>query len=501
MNGALSGLLSVMLCGTLAAQTPSSAPLSDYVGTYAYGPGRTVEIVAGHDLFAVLDDASYPLRASGVDDFLNVAGVHVHFRRDAAGKVVGFEEGGTFHPRIAATVTADAAALARARPRGQDAPSDYRYRPPADLHDGIAVGNIAGSDLGESTADRIVRGVLDGTYPDVHSVLLYQRGHLVMEEYFYGYDVGRPHQLRSATKSVVGALAGIAIDRGALSGVGERVLPYMRYGSYANPDPRKSAMTLGNFLSMSSGLDCNDHSSSSPGRETVIDETPDWVKATLDLPMIDEPGSKAYYCSGGVAVVGRLIENAVHMSLPDFAQANLFGPLGISRSDWVWNYDLTNADREYSQIHLRPRDMLKLGILFAQGGRWEGRQIVSSSWVRASLAEHGHVDDTSYGYFWWRPWFNVATSNGWQQVHLMAAQGNGGQKIYLVPQYDLVAVFTAGDYNSASAPPNRIMIHVVLPALIAAAAHRAGTSPPPRAGLRSSSGADPHHGRRQPWEH
>ena len=189
-----------------------------------------------------------------------------------------------------------------------------------------------------------------------------------MEEYFYGYSVQRRHQLRSATKAVVSTLAGIAIDQGALSGVDERVLPQMSYANYANPDPRKATMTLGNFLSMSSGLDCNDHSSTSPGRETVIDNAPDWVKATLDLPMINDPGTRAYYCSGGVSVVGRLMENAVHMRLPEFAQANLFGPLGISRADWTWNYDLTNADKEYSQIHLRPPDMLKLGVLFADGG-------------------------------------------------------------------------------------------------------------------------------------
>ena len=213
-----------------------------------------------------------------------------------------------------ATITPEAAALARPRPKGQGLPADYRYHPPADLHDGIAVGDIARSDLGVATADAIVGAVLDGTYKDVHSVLLYQRGKLVMEEYFYGYSVERPHQLRSATKSVVSALAGIAIDQGALSGVNQRVLPHMRYTSYDHPDPRKAAITLGDFLSMSSGLDCNDHSSTSPGRETMIDNRPDWVKATLDLPMINDPGTKAYYCSGGVAVVGRLIENAVHMS-------------------------------------------------------------------------------------------------------------------------------------------------------------------------------------------
>jgi CubicO group peptidase (beta-lactamase class C family) len=94
-----------------------------------------------------------------------------------------------------------------------------------------------------------------------------------MEEYFYGFNASRQHQLRSATKSVVSALAGIAIDRGALSGASEPVLPHMSYSPYANPDPRKTAMTLGNFLSMSSGLDCNDYSSDSAGRETVIDDS------------------------------------------------------------------------------------------------------------------------------------------------------------------------------------------------------------------------------------
>jgi CubicO group peptidase (beta-lactamase class C family) len=411
-------LVSVAWCRALSAQTPQPAHrplrLADYAATYQYRHGRDVQIVAGRDLFAVLDGAKYPLRPVAMDAFLNDGGDTVRFR--------------------------------------------------------IAVGDIGASDLSVSIADRIVRGILDGAYPDVHSVLLYQRGHLVMEEYFYGYDAARPHQLRSATKSVVSALAGIAVAQGALSGVRERVLPRLPYRAYAHPDPRKSAITLGDFLTMSSGLDCNDHSATSPGRETVLDETPDWVKATLDLPMINDPGAKAFYCSGGVAVVGRLTELATHMPLPAFAQRYLFGPLGIRRRDWTWDYDLTNADREFSQIHLRPRDMLKLGVLFAGSGRWDGRQVVPAAWVRASLAAHSQVDGTGYGYLWWRPYLNVATQRGIQQVYYDAAQGNGGQKIYLVPQYDLVAVFTAGAYNSRSAPPNRIMADIVLPALMKARA-------------------------------
>jgi CubicO group peptidase (beta-lactamase class C family) len=458
------------------AQTKAAAPLSDYVGTYAYTPGQTIEIVAGGELFAILDEAEYRLVRSGVDQFTTIGGQTVLFLRSPAGKIKGYEQDGKFHPRLFLTVSPESAALTHPRPKGQDSPADYHYHVPANLHDGIAVGDIAHSSFGVATADAIVRSILDGTYKDVHSVLLYQHGKLVMEEYFYGYNVNRPQQLRSATKSIISALAGIAIDHGALTGVDERVLPQMSYTSYANPDPRKATMTLGNFLSMSTGLDCNDHTSDSPGRETVLDDTPDWVKATLDLPMMHDPGTEGMYCSGGVAVVGRMTENAVHMSLPEYAQKNLFGPLGVGRASWTWNYNLTNADKEYSQIHLRPRDMLKLGILFSQDGLWHGQQVISSAWVRTSTAEHSHVENVSYGYFWWRPWLNVETPTGAQHVDVVAAQGNGGQKIYLVPQYDLVAVFTGGAYNVDGTPPNAIMAKIILPAAMAGAARKTSAS-------------------------
>jgi CubicO group peptidase (beta-lactamase class C family) len=459
-------ILLPVLASRLVAQAISSPRLADYVGTYVDAPGHTLEIADGDGLFAVVDEAKYLLHSTGVDRFSTTTGQVITFPRDTNGKVTGWEQNGKFNPRVSATITPEAAELAQPRPKGQDQPADYRYHEPANLRDGIAVADIANSDLGVATANSIVRAVLDGTYKDVHSVLLFYRGKLVMEEYFYGYNAQRPHQLRSATKSVVSTLTGIAMDRGAIPGVKERVLPAMRYATYANPDPRKAAMTLDNFLSMSSGLDCNDHTSTSPGRETVIDDTPDWVKATLDLPMINDPGTKAYYCSGGVSVVGRLIENAVHVPLPEFAQANLFGPLGMAPSGLKWNYNLTNADKEYSQIYLRPRDMLKLGVLFLNEGRWHGRQILSESWVHTSLAEHSHVDGDSYGYFWWRHLFHVNTPHGVQEITIPAAQGNGGQKIYIAPQFHLVAVFTGGGYNGGSTPPNTIMEKIILPPLI-----------------------------------
>jgi CubicO group peptidase (beta-lactamase class C family) len=455
---------------TLAVLLPLSAlaadaPLADYVGTYRAGPAQSAELIVGADLVAVIDEAKYRLRRLDGDNFANPGGRTIPFHRDATGVISDFVDDKTVYRRVSADVTADTLGLLRPR-----ISQDYRYQVPPSRNDGIVVGDLRDSDIGLAAGEKIVRGILDETWRDVHGVLLYQHGKLVMEEYFYGYDIDRTHQMRSATKSIVGALAGIAIDRGAIPGAGEAALPLLTYATYDNPDPRKSRITLGDLLAMRSGLACNDYDAKSPGNEQVIDEAPDWVKATMDLPVLDDPGAVAHYCSGGVAVVGRITENRTGMTLPAFARDHLFAPLGIQPSQWRWNYTLTNENKEYSQIHLRPRDMLKIGLMYADGGRWRGRQVISSSWVAESLSRQSRIDGTSYGYFWWLQRFDVDTPQGKRAVQVSAAQGNGGQKIFIVPEFDMVAVFTGGGYNAGSTPPNKIMTSVLLPALISAKA-------------------------------
>jgi CubicO group peptidase (beta-lactamase class C family) len=246
------------------------------------------------------------------------------------------------------------------------------------------------------------------------------------------------------------------------------VLARLPYTDYDNPDPRKQQINLEQLLTMRSGLACDDHDAKSQGNESKLYESSDWVKATLDLPLLRNPGELALYCSGGVAVVGRLTERAVGKSLPDFAQEALFAPLGIRRTDWRWNYDLSNRNREYSQIHLRPRDLLKFGLLFSQGGQWAGQQVVPAAWVRASLSAQTDIKGTGYTYLWWQPYLSVDTPSGARHINHSSVQGNGGQKIYLMPQHGLVVVFTGGDYNSGGSPPNRIMATLILSALLAA---------------------------------
>jgi CubicO group peptidase (beta-lactamase class C family) len=453
----------------LGYQAPSKA-LTDYEGVYEYqGAAKLVIVAADPLLFAVLDDAKYPLTPISDDTFKNASGDTIPFRRSADGSVSGFVERGTFFARLSRAVDPEVAALVRATPRplgpdGRAAP--YEYKPPPAIGDGLAVDDVSAAGLDRTVATGVVNRVADGTYPGVHSLLVYRGGRLVMEEYFYGYDRDRVHQMRSASKSIVSALVGIAIDRGALTGDGEIVVKRLPYESYANADPRKAQLTLRDLLTMRSGLACNDWDGDSPGNESRMYQSQDWVKFVLDLPMAEPPGTHGTYCSGNVAVAGRMVERATGTTLPSFAQQQLFTPLGIRASSVRWNYTLNASNAAtVAQLYLRPRDMLKLGVLFHQQGQWQGRQIVSRGWVERSTARWSTVGDQDYGYFWWHQRADVALPGGTRRVEMVVATGNGGQKIYLVPSLDLIVVMTGGNYNAQS-PAMAIMAKELLPPLL-----------------------------------
>jgi CubicO group peptidase (beta-lactamase class C family) len=456
---------------SVGAQAGQRNRLAEFQGVYAYHGGTTLAIVAADAIvFAVIDEAKYPLRVLGGDRFLNSSGDTIPFRRGADGSISGFLERGVFFARRSATIDAAMASTVRAvaRPMGADGrPVSYVYRAPADRGDGLRVGNVTEAGLDTATVTRLVNRVIDGTYPDVHGILVYRGGKLVVEEYFYGYDRDRPHQMRSASKSVVSALVGIAVDRGALSGDSDRVTRHLPYASFANPDPRKDRLTLRDLLTMRSGLACDDWNAASPANESRVYQAKDWVKYVLDVQMLEQPGTQTHYCSGNVMVAGRVIERATGKPLPVFAQENLFTPLGIRASDVRWNFTLASSNAgTFAQLYMRPRDMLKLGVLFQQRGKWNGRQVISRDWVARSTAKWSTVGDQEYGYFWWHQWTNASTPEEGRRVDMVVATGNGGQKIYMVPALDLIVVLTGGNFNTNS-PAMTIMAKDVLPPLVA----------------------------------
>lgn len=462
------------VCGMTLEQVPETPdspqpPLRDYAGVYTYRHGMSLTLVPkGDALVAVIDEAPYPVVRVKGDVFRNGVGQSVEFHRDAAGRVDGVYEGMDFFARRSGSVPPEAAALTVPRDPQLE---PYRYRRPAAARDGLRAGDATDAEIRPAVLETLVRSVADESYPNVHGILLWRHGRLVFEEYFYGYDRDRPHQLRSATKSFVSALVGIAVDSGLVRGERQPIVELLPWpvASYANPDPRKSKITVGDLLSMRSGLACDDYDSESPGGERVLYDQPDWARFAMDLPMVADPGTSAHYCSAGVHLAGRLVEHATGEDLLTFARGRLFGPLGFENYRWPYRAVASNAGT-FGQLYLRPRDLLKFGILYLRGGRWQGHQVISRAWVERSTEPMTRIGSRRYGYFWWHQRFDVPGPDGTVAVDTILASGNGGQKLYVVPSLDFVAVFTGGNYNSAvDSPPNFIMGDIVLPELLRSA--------------------------------
>jgi CubicO group peptidase (beta-lactamase class C family) len=366
----------------------------------------------------------------------------------------------------------------------EDAPGFYPRRSPqrvsalprpVDTGDGWATATPRASGLDETLLVELVNSI--ATFeptglrqPYIHGLLIAHRGELVVEEYFHGYGRETPHDSRSAGKTLASALLGAAIHQGAIADVDQPVYPmFGGVDAFANPDPRKARITLRHLVTMSSGLDCDDGSYDSPGNEDIMqnqDEQPDWYRYTLDLAMVREPGEAGVYCTAGLNLLGAAITQATGTSLTRFFHEEFAEPLGISH----YHMNLSPTEQAYmgGGIRLRPRDFLKLGQLYLDGGVWNGRRIVSEDWVRESAEAHASLNTSEdYGFAWWRQSYAV----GGRSIDTYYASGNGGQLLFVVPELELVTLIHAGNYSDGrtrNAFRDRFMRESILPAALAA---------------------------------
>jgi CubicO group peptidase (beta-lactamase class C family) len=324
--------------------------------------------------------------------------------------------------------------------------------------DGWRTSTPAAEGLDAEALTTVLDDLRRGNFPGVDSLLVARNQRLVAEGYFNGFGRDSIHDLRSTGKSFTSALTGIAVDQGLVS-IDDPIAQYIPgFESHANMNDDKRAITLRHLLHMSSGLECNDWSPSSPGNEERMYGTRDWIRFVLDLRMIASPGRLSTYCTGGVVVLGHILSLRSGMALDDYAQAWLFDPLGIEQSTWRRSPD--GRATGGGGLRLRPRDAAKLGALFANEGVWNGTRVVPESWVLATRARVTSLDTDGYGYLWWKRGF--AHRGG--SIESSFTSGNGGNFIFTFPQLELVVAFTGSNYND---PRSQLPFEIV-PRVLAA---------------------------------
>jgi CubicO group peptidase (beta-lactamase class C family) len=279
----------------------------------------------------------------------------------------------------------------------------------------------------------------------MHSLLVFRHGKLLLEEYFNGASDKTDHPLFSCTKSVFSTVFGIAQDQGLLNVEQKLYDLYPDQKGKTGWDPRKADITVGNMLSMTSGLDCNDVGVGDANCGSQMGRSPDWLGFIFGLPMAHAPGEVWTYNGSSLSLLSNFIALKGGMSFPEFAKKNLLDPLGIAGGEWVAGP--SGVNRVDYGLAWKARDMGKLGQLYLNKGLWKGKRVLSEAWVKDATALHAKKGTSfghSYGYLW-----HLKDMQYKKTVQVFFANGYKGQAIFVSPEADLVCVMTADSPDDA----------------------------------------------------
>ncbi|HEU0014247.1 MAG TPA: serine hydrolase [Longimicrobium sp.] len=285
--------------------------------------------------------------------------------------------------------------------------------------------------------------------PNLRGILVSQRGQVLLERYRDGAGADRVTNIKSASKSLLSALVGIAIEEGHVRGVDQPISDFFpAYFARPGVDPRKRSITVGHLLSMQSGLE-----STSFNEYGAWVGSRDWVRAALDQPMVDAPGGRMLYSTGSTHLLSAILTRATGRSTWAYANEKLAGPLGFRIRPW--QRDPQGIYFGGNDMYLTPRQLLRVGQLYLDGGVYRGGQVVPRAWVQESVRPrttspwNGH----GYGLGWW------SRDSGGRRVFF--AWGYGGQYVFVVPELELVAVFISRS-DGPRAPGHLPALHALL---------------------------------------
>jgi len=333
---------------------------------------------------------------------------------------------------------------------------------------------VLGQEIAKTKLDDISIAVNNGTYPNLEGLIIAKNGKPIYEKYFHGFSKDSLHDTRSAFKSVAGILIGIAIDKGFIKNVDEKVYSFFpEYKPYGNWNTLKDSMTIEHLLEMKSGFDCEEWNGDKDC-EDEMETHQDWIKFCLDLPLKNKPGSQWDYTSINAMLLGGIIAQASHMTVSDFADMYLFKPLGINK--YRWTKDPMGHETSAGSFYISTRDMHKIGQLVLNDGVFNGKRIVSQQWISVMTTKRHKIEDfsnvrisknkaaipqsTYYAY----TWYNEAVQTEKFRYDVVFASGNGGQYIMVVKDLNLAISFTGNSYNSSkSKQPFDLLINYILP--------------------------------------
>jgi CubicO group peptidase (beta-lactamase class C family) len=312
---------------------------------------------------------------------------------------------------------------------------------------------------------------------NIHAVVVIRRGKLVFERYFAGQDdrwvlssdfvtfsPTEKHDIRSISKSVTALLVGIALGEGKFPPLDTPVIDvFPEYADLRTAD--KARITFRHLLTMSHGLVWNENISwnDATNNERLMLEAKDPYRYVLEQPVALPPGILFNYSGGATTLLAGALAKTTGLKIDDYAREKLFTPLGITDFEWL-GFTGSTEIAAFGGLRLRPRDLAKIGQLMAADGAWNGQRVLPAGWVTESTRPRLNTDGLLYyGYQWW---LGRSLLRG-RDLTWTAGYGNGGQRLFVVPELDLVVAINAAHYDSPlqGIIPFAIFTRLVLPAV------------------------------------
>lgn len=299
--------------------------------------------------------------------------------------------------------------------------------------------------------DELRVAISRGDYPNTTSVVVMRDGKLITEAYFGNGSPDFLNDTRSAMKAVTALAVGTAVADHLISSAQAPAFAYLAdLKPFKNDTPEKEAITLADMMSMSSALDCDDNTDASPGNEDRMHEQSNWSRWAVDLPTMkgyarDASGLGPWrYCTVNAVLTGQVLQRAAHIPVDEYIGRRLLAPLGISQ--WEWPHSPTGEVMTGGGLKLKSRDLASIAMMMADDGRWDGHQIVPSSWIDEMLTvRRKSRPDQNYGYFTFQGDYKSAC--GTTSVWYIA--GNGGSQILILRKQHAAIVVTRTNFNVA----------------------------------------------------